>query len=165
VQKLLPCGPHGRMLLKVTVARMYAAGEPLPDDGLIPDVAVEQGGRATVRCAGGDGEARAAVALGPSGGADPALSIAAALIRRYGSPSRGAIRAAIDSASCFENSIPARGTSREANDFLMFRSGPAAHPDCFENSIPARGTSREPSLFLISRSGPAAHPDCDASGS
>jgi len=99
VQKTVPVGPDGELLLKVTVARSYAAGVEIPHDGLLPDVQLEAGDApAGSRCAAATWDAPGAVAaVGVPGdaGDDGAIAAALDLIQRYPATSREDLRRAL----------------------------------------------------------------------
>ncbi len=93
------------LLLKVTVARSYAAGEAIPDDGLLPDVTLDpQAQGADTRCSSDGWERPGPVATwGTAGGAenaDPAIAAALRLIDSYPGGSRQDVRRAVFLDSC-----------------------------------------------------------------
>jgi carboxyl-terminal processing protease len=98
MQKLLPIGDD--LLLKLTVARSYAAGRPVPESGLEPDVIVagpdaSPGPARCTQSALDCEDAAAAVLPGPAGDADPELSVAMDIIARHPLGSRARLREAI----------------------------------------------------------------------
>lgn len=95
VQKLYDVG--AKATLKLTVGEMFAAGEPVPSDGLAPDVQIEQverGARLTLDdCPG----ANSVVA---DDGGDPVLRAAVAIVERWAAPERARMIAAARNDVC-----------------------------------------------------------------
>lgn len=90
VQKLYDIGPD--TTLKLTVAEMLAAGEPVPSTGLAPDVLVERGEHgARVSLADCEGSIDITNA---DDDADPVLAAAVELLQRWMGPARAGMLAA-----------------------------------------------------------------------
>ncbi len=93
VQKTYDLESGGSLTLKVTVARSYAAGQPIPEQGLTPDVVLEDepGSEAELLCGKPrDPDAGPFAVLAPRAEdrADPALALAVQLLDDYGEPKR-----------------------------------------------------------------------------
>ena len=90
--------------LKLTVARSYAAGRPLPAEGIDPDVEIlpDKAGSSSPRCLKADVGQDVAVAAfpTPAGSTDPARALAVTLLERYRADSRSAGRNAIAREVC-----------------------------------------------------------------
>lgn len=102
----------GDMTLKLTIARSFAAGLPMPDSGLEPDVTIDESQPGTPECfAGSRDEPEKTVASLPAaaGAADPAVSVAVDLIERYRSRSRQRLREAIAGDLCAGQRLKVRG--------------------------------------------------------
>jgi carboxyl-terminal processing protease len=107
LQKTYDLGEDGEFLLKVTVARAFAAGKPIPGAGLLPDVVLRGGDEpvATVSCvAGGEMADEAPVATvtlaAAEESADPRLAFAAHLVARHAALTRSAARSNIRRGLC-----------------------------------------------------------------
>ncbi len=109
IQKTYDLGADEELLLKVTVARAYAAGQAIPESGMIPDVVLMSQNDeepaapcVDVATAGADSGPVASVTL-PDGGdqrADPQIAFAADLIRRFPALSRRESRRLIQGELC-----------------------------------------------------------------
>jgi carboxyl-terminal processing protease len=95
MQKLFPLG--GSLTMKLTVARSYAAGQPIPESGIEPDVLVRQGSEGTEsprcdpRALERDDGTVAKIAGSPQD-SDPGRSFAVKLIEGYATNSRRRLR-------------------------------------------------------------------------
>jgi carboxyl-terminal processing protease len=97
MQKIFPLG--GSLTMKLTVARSYVAGQPIPESGIEPDVLVRQGGEGgtSPRCyseALERDDGTVADIAGQLDDADPGRSVAVELIGRYLTNSRRRFRQA-----------------------------------------------------------------------
>lgn len=93
VQKTYDLGSGGALTLKVTVARSYAAGRPIPEQGLVPDVLVgnRSGSKPELLCRtprDPDGGPFAVLTPRAEEDQDPALSLAVRLLDDYGTRNR-----------------------------------------------------------------------------
>jgi len=104
LQKTYNMGTDSEVLLKVTVARAYAAGGVIPEAGMVPDIIVDSGNTDTpsVACTDTAPPAEgpiASVTLAAEAG-DPRLSFAVDLINRYPALSRKELRRLIQRDFC-----------------------------------------------------------------
>ncbi len=104
LQKTYNLGAGNEVLLKVTVARAYAAGDVIPEAGMVPDIILEPGnsGAPSVACADTTAGAIAAVTLAATTDelGDPRLSFAIELVHRYPAHSRMELRRLIQRDFC-----------------------------------------------------------------
>jgi carboxyl-terminal processing protease len=102
MQQLLPLGQE--ITLKLTVARSYAAGRPLPAAGIDPDIEIPrtEDGATSPRClaASPEDEGPIAVLPPPAQASDGARTVAVTLLERYRATSRAALRKAIKDDLC-----------------------------------------------------------------
>jgi carboxyl-terminal processing protease len=93
VQKTYDFGAGGTLTLKVTVARSYAAGAPIPEDGLAPDISLEEESSADLQlhCEAGrspDAGPFAVLGTGSASADDAALDLAVRVLGDYGRAGR-----------------------------------------------------------------------------
>jgi C-terminal peptidase prc len=103
VQKTYHMGRERNLLVKITVARSFVGGRPLPADGLVPDVGVTEEGGIALACEPQreiDSRHGPIRSSGADGDSDPTLAVAVELLERFGVTSRREMRRAIHSHFC-----------------------------------------------------------------